>query len=361
MPSRRVMSCSVIFLPCRFMVSSLQGGGNGVGVEAAIKHLLGKEFGGAGTGSGHDVQVAGVLGQEVAQAFDLHEYRDAVAVEHRAVDQLVAGYVLLHLGDHAVDRIGDARLVRRVGGQAVDGVAHDQRRLGRVDDDDRLALLRATHLLDGTGGGAGELVDVLARARTDRAGGHGGDDLAVLHRLHAGHCGDHGDGGLAAAGDHVDVENRLVCMLLQVDRRHDIRTDGGRCEVNHQYAQLVELAAVLGMHIGRGGIEGDADVVLAHVGQQAVDTFAGGLQTHFLGALEAFGGGVDADHPYGFQYFAALQLVQQVGADIAWPDQGTADLLAHGVSPASVSEAQAGVTQSADVHFDMVPGSDWHQ
>src|SRR5690606_41264605 len=96
------------------------------------------------------------------------------------------------------------------------------------------------------------------------------------------------------------------------------------------------------------------------VGQQTVDPFAGGLQAHFLGALEAFGGGVDADHPYGFQYFAALQLVQQVGADIAWPDQGTADLLAHGVSPASVSEAQAGVTQSAGVPFEIATGSDWH-
>src|SRR5690554_7834672 len=83
MPSRRVVSCSVIFLPCRFMVSSLQGGGNGDGIEAAIKHLLGEQLVGAGTGGGHDVQAAGVRGQEIAQTFHLHEHRDAVAVEHR--------------------------------------------------------------------------------------------------------------------------------------------------------------------------------------------------------------------------------------------------------------------------------------
>src|SRR5690554_6797512 len=99
MPSRRVMSCSVIFLPCRFMGGSSQVGGNGVRVEAAVEHLLGEQLGGAGTGGGHDVQVAGVLGQEVTQALDLHEYRHPVAVEYRTVDQLVAGHVLLYLGD----------------------------------------------------------------------------------------------------------------------------------------------------------------------------------------------------------------------------------------------------------------------
>jgi hypothetical protein len=62
-------------------------------------------------------------------------------------------------------------------GQAVHGVAHDQRRLGRVDDDDGLALLRAAHLLDRAGGGAGELVDVLAGAG---AGALGLDTVATI-------------------------------------------------------------------------------------------------------------------------------------------------------------------------------------
>jgi hypothetical protein len=40
----------------------------------------------------------------------------------------------------------DRGLVGLVLGQAVDGVAHDQRRLGRVEDDDGLALPRAADL-----------------------------------------------------------------------------------------------------------------------------------------------------------------------------------------------------------------------
>src|SRR5690606_3971281 len=96
------------------------------------------------------------------------------------------GDVLLYFLDHGVDGFGDLGLVRFGLGQAVHRVAHDQRRLGRVEDDDRLALLGAADLLDRARGGAGEFVDVLARAGTGGLARHGGDDLAVGHRLHAG-------------------------------------------------------------------------------------------------------------------------------------------------------------------------------
>ena len=46
------------------------------------------------------------------------------------------------------------------GDRAEDRVAHDHRRLGRVEDDDRLAALGAADRLDAGGGGPGELVDV---------------------------------------------------------------------------------------------------------------------------------------------------------------------------------------------------------
>jgi len=84
------------------------------------------------------------------------------------------------------------------------------------------------------------------------------------------------------------------------------------------------------MDISRGGIEGDLDIVCQHVRQQTVDPVTGGLQAHLAGAAQAFGGGIDAHHPHGLQHFAAQQLVKQIGADIARPDQGTFDLFAHG-------------------------------
>ena len=87
------------------------------------------------------------------------------------------------------------------------------------------------------------------------------------------------------------------------------------------------------MHIGAGGIKGNLHPIGQHMRQQTVHTFGGGLDAHFLCALEAIGFRVDAHHPDGFQHGAALQFGQQVGANVARPDQGTFDFFeGHGVS-----------------------------
>src|SRR5579875_74536 len=93
---------------------------------------------------GHDVQVARVGRQVVARPGDLDEHRDLVAVEQRLGTQPVAGHVLLHALDHLLDGAGDRRLVRVVD-HGVHRVAHEDGWLGRVEHDDRLALLRAAH------------------------------------------------------------------------------------------------------------------------------------------------------------------------------------------------------------------------
>ena len=49
------------------------------------------------------------------------------------------------------------------------------------------------------------------------------------------HRGDDRDRGLAAAGDHVDV--RGVEVGVAVDRRDDVRAEGGRGEVDEGAAQ----------------------------------------------------------------------------------------------------------------------------
>src|SRR6218665_2064904 len=84
MPSRSVMSCTVICLPLSVMGCSFSRG-HGFEGELALGDFFGEPLGRARGGGGHDVEVARVLGQVVAQAFDFHEDRDALAVEHRAV------------------------------------------------------------------------------------------------------------------------------------------------------------------------------------------------------------------------------------------------------------------------------------
>ncbi len=124
-------------------------------------------------GGGHDVEVPRVRGEEVACPFHLEEDRDAsvLAEDSRRIElrlgaQPVARHVLLHL------RRPCRRSTHRpsssstsVGKRAEDRVAHDQRRLGGVEDDDRLAALGAADRLDGRRRGARELVDVRSGAR----------------------------------------------------------------------------------------------------------------------------------------------------------------------------------------------------
>ena len=90
--------------------------------------------------------------------------------------------------------------------RAVDRVADDQGRLGRVQDDDGLAPGRGADDLDGVGRRAGELVDVGPGARAGRRGRHRRHDLrGSLDRGDAADGVHDRDGGLAAARDHVEV------------------------------------------------------------------------------------------------------------------------------------------------------------
>src|SRR5688572_12074547 len=76
------------------------------------------------------------------------------------------------------------------------------------------------------------------------------------------------------------------------------------------------------MHIGRCRIKGNLYLVLLHIGQQAVYAIGGGLHAHVPGACQPLGPGIDSDHPDGFEDLTALDLVDQVGTNIARPDQG---------------------------------------
>src|SRR3546814_20215435 len=56
---------------------------------------------------------------------------------HRLLEP-VARDIALHFGNHVVNALAD-RLLVGILAQTIDRIAHDQRRFGRVEDDDRLA------------------------------------------------------------------------------------------------------------------------------------------------------------------------------------------------------------------------------
>ena len=149
---------------------------------------------------------------------------------------------------------------------------------------------------------------------------------------HAGHGRHHGNGGLATAGDHVDVA--LLQVLLQVDHRHAVGTDGRRGQIDHANAGFVvtKQLVIVNVSAGRGGIKHNVDIgKLRHL-HQPLHAVGGRGHAHAGGTSQAVGLGVNADHHAHFDVLAVAQdLDHQVGANIARTDDRGFDFLAHDV------------------------------
>ena len=214
------------------------------------------------------------------------------------------------------------RPVRRVD-EAEDRVAHDQRRLGRVEDDDRLAALGAADVLDRAGRGLGELVDVGARARAGRLRGDRGDDLGVRRRATTRETA--ATIGIVAWPPQVTMLTfGGVEVLVEVDRRARrtgrSRPGSGRscaCRAGAAAAALATcaFAEVASKTISISSKSGSAI--------RPSTPSCGGRHAEARGAGEAVGVGVDADHRAHLEVLGgAHHLDHQVGADVARPDDG---------------------------------------
>ena len=175
---------------------------------------------------------------------------------------------------------GDRVLVGVLGDGAEDGVAHDHRRIGRVQDDDRLAALarrrwsRTPALV--------VLVNSSMLARvpgpadaddTDATISAYGTSTTRRHRV------DHRDGGLPTAGDHVDV--RRIEVLAQVRRRDHPGPDRGRGQVDGPDAGLGVARRGVAVHVGAGRLEHQVGLLVQ--AEQPVHALVAGLQPELAG------------------------------------------------------------------------------
>ena len=103
--------------------------------------------------------------------------------------------------------------------------------------------------------------------------------------------------------------SRLPTCSVEVDRRYAVGADRRGREIDHHHAARLELACVLGMHVRRGRIEGDADVVGCDVRQESVDAVGRGLEALLAGHRETLGLRIDADHPDRTDPLAAERLI----------------------------------------------------
>lgn len=79
---------------------------------------------------------------------------DSERLELGALPELLAGHIRSDLLRHRLDRPFDGAVVGIAVDEAVDGVAHQDRRVGGVEDDDRASALGSTDGLQCRGGGS---------------------------------------------------------------------------------------------------------------------------------------------------------------------------------------------------------------
>ena len=115
---------------------------------------------------------------------------------------------------------------------------------------------------------------------------------------------------------------------VDIDRGADERPDGRRGQVDGDDPGLGVAGRVGDVRLGRGCLEHQiGQFVLV---EQPIDATGAGLHPQLRGPGQAVGGRVDPDHVADLDVVAALQLDEQVGADVARPDDGGGRLAAVG-------------------------------
>ncbi len=109
-------------------------------------------------------------------------------------------------------------------------------------------------------------------------------------------------------------------MRAQVGRRDHAGADGRRGQVDGADAGLGIARGRIAVHVGAGRLE--HQVRLLALGEQPIDALVRGLQAQLPGTCQTFGLRIDTDHPARLEPLRPQQLVQQVGADVARPDNG---------------------------------------
>src|SRR5262249_54903529 len=93
----------------------------------------------------------------------------------------------------------------------------------------------------------------------------------------------------------------------------------------------------LSMRFCAGRVKDDLDLV--GMGEKAADSLGAGRQSQLACACQPFRLRNDADHQYRLQHGRALEFVEQIGADVARPDDGHWYFFCHTVLSCSGDES----------------------
>ena len=279
----------------------------------------------------HDIEVPRVGGQVIGGAFNLKEYRGLKSAEvantrymqafprpHtlklRGLLHPVARHVLPDARNHGVDRARNTGLVCGLG-QRDHRVTHDQRRLGRIEQDNRFRADCSAELLEGACGRLGEFVDVGSRARPCRSRSDCCDNFRIVDRRDAADGRDDRDRRLSPAGHHVQIVRAEV--RLKVHDRDGIGAERRGRQVDHTLTVRGEHGVMAHVRLCGSCIEEQRYAPELRALHQAIEPAVECEHAHTPGPRQPVRAGIDANEYCRFQKSrAACELQQQIRADI---------------------------------------------
>ena len=110
-------------------------------------------------------------------------------------------------------------------------------------------------------------------------------------------------------------------MLLEIERRNDVRPDGGRREIDGKFTGFGDERRIVFMRFGTGRIEDQIDLIHEVLpGEQTFDAVIDRDDVVLASAREAVALGVDPDEGDHLEIRIAKNLEHQIRSDVARTD-----------------------------------------
>src|SRR5579875_1307624 len=179
-----------------------------------------------------------MTGQVITRAFNLqeHRYHRSLApggIEHIKngwIFEMITRYIDLYFFDHLHHRNNYSLLIKLARWNSIDGIAHHNWWISRIENNDGLTMLGTSYHLQRSGGGFGKLVNVLARSWPRRKTGNGTHHFGIEYWRHTTDGVDQGGGSLPSTSDHINIGPIQIGSCI--NRWHNIRATCGRGQVD---------------------------------------------------------------------------------------------------------------------------------
>lgn len=287
----------------------------------------------------NNIQIAGVLGEEVSTSIDPHDDGDAAMFEYGFEQELVAGDISSQAGHHGFDVGADGWKVW-LSNACEDRGLHMNAGLGRIHDEDGLGSWAPGKASQALFGSSQVFIEIDPRSGTGAARGDAGDRFKVFHlRTRLRNGPGKGNRGLAATAHHVHIG--FGEARFEIDRRDAHSADFGGRQIDGQESKFAQDRSMEDMICGRRRIKNQ--IQFRRLNLNGLETSGGHGDSELTGFGHAWGREVATREESAFQPGRTQDLDKQVRANISSAQDSDSKFVRH------ESELQSPLAFSRDV------------